>query len=1100
MSRGLTLVTGRANTGKSAYVLSRLKALHPSGGRAVLIVPEQYTFEAEAALSKRLGGLFGIQVLSFERLCERLVNMSAPEKPYLSPQGVRMVIRRVTTLRQKELTVFSDSSQKSGFAADMQQMFADLRRGGLDPDGLDVLVEKLPEDSALREKLADIALLYRDTEAYLAARYLTEDDAFHAAVSLLPGSFLRDIPVFIDGMDTPGRQVTALLRTLLVTASEVTVTLRCDFSGGDDGELFQPDRDIFDALCRMAYECGLPVREERLTGCKKNVAPELAHLERQLFSPFTRPYGEEAEHITVCGATDRSAEAEWLGDRILELTRRGLRYREIAVVLSDMEAYGGLVSRAFSRRGIPVFWDRKRPVTGHAAVDAALSAVRAVVGGYSQADVLRLMKTGFANVSEEDGEALELFLLQTGFRGGALKKPFSRPDTPEGAERARQALMEPLTLLQEGLLGPTVSEKTRALYGYLETISLREQLAGQVNGLLAEGRIPLMEETAQVWNMLMSLLSQMDAILGDVRVSRAVFLQLMEEGLAGYSVGVIPGTADQVLLGDLGRTKSRSVKALFVLGANDGLLPRPVQDDGLLDDGDLEAISKAEPGAELPMGTDRRSAAQQLDLYTALTRATEALYVSFSFSGEGTELAPSSLVHRLYALFPRCRRESDLLSGDALPLSSRTGLFRLTRALSDYAGGNPPGPMLPSLLAYYEKDPAYSVRVKHMVREASGVSPLPPLDSALAEGLYGKRPAMSASRLEQYGACPFRHFLRYGLSAETPRAYTEESTDLGSFYHACLEAFLKRAEEKQVDWRRMEGTDADAIMDDILPGVIAAHNDGIFLTHERLKATLFLLIDTVKASARAVTAQLAAGRFTPIGSEVRFGEGQPFPPVTLTLPDGRGALVSGIIDRADGATVAGREYVRIVDYKTGARDFDLVGILHGLTLQLPIYLMAVTGRGTGKTAAGLYYMPLRVAAPTEEEENESLRDAFRLRGLTLSDPAILETSEKDMGGASSVLYGVKRGEGDAYTGNICTTAHLEGLLQAARRAAEKSLGSMLRGDISIYPAQRACTYCDYRSVCRFDPARKGCATRKYGKLKLEEFFDRMGGDERDMDR
>ena len=1095
----LHILGGRAGSGKSEAVAAMAAALQRAGGRAIVIVPEQYTYETERALSDRAGGLLGIQVLSFQRLAERVLEQNGMERPFLSPQGYRMVVRRAAYLRAgaKELAVFSHAAEQQGFAAEMAEIFANAKRACLTPELLRAAAEKLPPESMLRGKLTDIALLYADTEEYLSERYLTADDAFNAAVALLPQSFVQGVPVFIDGPDRPDGQGFRLLGALMDAAGSMTVTLRLD--GEAPGGLFAPDEETRDRLIEMATARGVPVEVRELPAPDREGADAVGHFSRYLFSErpvaFTGPYGQG--RIKLFGASDRRAETEALGDAILDCARSGVRFREMAVIVSDMAAYAGLIERAFSKRGIPVFLDRKRPVTGHAAADAVLTAVRCVSDGYRPEDVLRLVKTGFAGVRDADGDAFENFLLRTGLRGTALTRPFR--DAPEDVERARAAVMGPLCALQAGLKAPTAGGKARAVYAYVKGIALDAQLSATASALLSEGRIPLMEEHAQVWRVLMDALSQIDAILGDVPLPRALFYALLKEGLDGYAIGVIPDTADQVLLGDAARTRSRAVRALFVVGLNEGLLPVLRAPDGLIDDRELTALR--ELGCPTWRLSRERQAADDLELYTAFSKARETVRFSYAFSAGGEELAPSPLVVRLRALFPALTEESDVMKGDTLPACAAAGLDALTQALSAYRAGDEPSPLLPALLRYYQGDARYGARVKRMLDAGRGRPRTAPLDAATARVLYGSRLRMSASRLETFNGCPFRHFVRYGLYAETRREYTEKAEDLGTFYHAVLEAFVHEVMARGLRFMDMTDADADAVTAAVLPGVIAAHNGGIFLSNERLHATLFLVTDTVKAGARAVVRQLAAGAFTPRGTEVCFGDGEAFPPLVLRLPDGTEARLSGKIDRVDAARVQGQDCLRVVDYKTGGRDFDYAGVLNGLTLQLPLYLAAATAQGG--EAAGMYYMALRPPVIKEDpaaaaSPMDAVQAALRLQGVTVEKAEILRASERGMDGDSRVLGGVKRTDGgddgaDAYTGSLVSQGEMAALLTAARQRSEQTLSDMLGGEIAAHPFEGACKYCDYRTVCRFDPTVRGCRTRKADRVKAEAFFLKIGG-------
>lgn len=1090
----LKVLAGRAGTGKSDALFAALERDRQNGVRSVLIVPEQSTFEAERVLADRLGGLIGVQVLSFGRLCERVLSQHGHTRAFLSQQGYDMVIRRACMLHRAELTIFGQAAQKTGFAATLREIFSACKRASITPEDLANAIRKLPSDAMLTHKLCDIRLLYQETETYLSSRYLTEDDALHAACRLLPNSFLSDVPIYIDGIDRPSRRLFELIGALMETASDMTVTLRMDMdganSGADDGDLFGPDWNVYRALSELAAKRGVRVEPVPMRAYTKKLPPSLRHLEQHLFAFSTARFVSDASAITVFGATDRRVEAEALAREILRKARAGVRFREMAVIVSDMDAYAGLIERAFQANGIAVFFDRKRPLTGHAAIDAVLSAMRAATGGYAAADVLRLAKTGYANVSEDDAEELELYLLRTGVRGSGLTKPFTRGEPSAAAERARCALVEPLERLREGLTAKSIRDKTLALYAYLNDIGLERQLGDRAEALLRAERIPLMEEHAQVWNLLTALMDQLVTILGDQELVRADYQRLLEEGLSGVGIGVIPDTADAVLLGDAQRTRSRSVKALFVVGANEGLLPRARTDDGIIDDAELTQLEAT--GLTAWGRSGAQSDMDRLDLYTALSKAKSSLYVSYALTADGAEQAPSTLVTRLLTLFPNCVRGTDLEQDDELPLNESAGLRLLTKLMRAYADGEADARLLSPLMHCLRQRPQYRVRVRRMEQAGQRRDDAAGLGKALSHALYGDRLRMSASRLEQFNQCPFKHFVRYGLQAADKREFTERAIDLGTFYHDALNAFLRHILDTGADIGGMTEAEADAAIDLVLPAVIASHNGGIFLHAPRLGATLFLIVNAVKSAARAILRQMQAGAFTPLGAEVRFGEGQAFPPITLTLADRATAYLSGVIDRVDAADTPDGRMMRIVDYKLGNRDFDFSGILHGLTLQLPLYLAAAM---QGGDAAGMYYMPLRMEhVPEGEDVLAAAKEAFRLRGLTLSDVSVLLASDKRMEGGSEILKGVRRAPDGAYVGSLCTRGEMRQLIEQAVAVSEQTLDRMLSGEIAVSPAENACKYCDYRSVCRFDPTVRGNRTRSYPNLKQQEFFALIGGD------
>jgi ATP-dependent helicase/nuclease subunit B len=1102
MRSELTLLLGRAGTGKTEWISRRLKALQDAGGRAVLLVPEQYTYEAERALAKEIGGLLGVQVFSFQRLCERVLQLHGQTKPFLSAQGYRMVVRRALDRKKGELKVFGEACAQTGFAAEAQEIFRDLKRAGITPDALDALVHKLPDGSPLAEKLRDISILYRETETYLSERYFSVDDAPNAAADLLAKSFVSGLPVFIDGLDHPNRQTYRLVETMLCCCKSVTVSLRIDEGNPPDGDLFEPDRKALFVLRRIGERCGAVVREEQLSKQPGACSPLMRHIERNLFAYPAKIWREGAGELTVFGASDRRAEAESLAEAILKLAQKGVRYRDMAVIVSDLDAYAYLIRRSCERRNIPIFLDRKRPLTGHAAIDAALSAVRFAAGGYPAAELLRFIKSGYTDCPQDDAEELELYLRRTGMRGGGLLKPFTRAEPSEGAEHARALAAERLGPLAKTLAKATVSEQVRALYAFLQKMELQRRLEERAGQLEKAGRIAEAQEHAQVWNLLIELLDQLDAILGSLRVGRRGFLALLEEGLSGGSVGVVPGTADQGLVGDVVRTRSRTVRALFVVGANDGLLPRPQQNDGLIDERELTALR--EQGAELRFAGAELSAYDRLDLYTALAKATESLYISFSYGDGSGELSPSPIVERLKEICPNCSIKSDIESTDELPDCEAQALTLVAGDLRHYRETGAVQGRLPALIDYLSEKGETRERVARMVHESLNPFGSCAIGEEIASTLYGKTVPMSASRLESFNNCPFQHFIRYGLGAQEVRDYTERAIDLGAFYHAALEAFVNAVNSKRLEWKRLTDETVLLMIDEVLPGVIAGHNFGILTENERLKATLFLLIETVRQSALAIAGQIRAGSFTPALTEAHFGPGQPFPAIRLVLEDGSEALVNGKIDRIDRANTQGRVLSRVIDYKTGGRDFDFTGVLEGLTLQLPLYVLAASGNA--EVRAGMYYMPVSQPAVSDAEEDieGAVADAFRLRGLTLSDAAVIRASDNHIEEESSVLYKVRAAGEEDYSGSVCSKTEMDMLIRAAKQTSERTFARMMEGEMRASPAARkknrpACEYCAYNSVCRFDPKTPGCTVRRYHTVKQDAFFKLIGGDADAMD-
>ena len=1074
MAAPLTIWIGRAGSGKSARLYDRLVAHAQRGERATLVVANQYTFEAEKALCSRLGGLLGVQVLSFPRLCERVLQERGQGLPVIGGPGRRMILKKAALDHKNELTLFARVAESRGFVRQMDEIIARCKRSGAGPEDLRRGARALPEGSQLREKLEDIALLYGESEAFLRDRYLTDSDLWDRAGEALSGSFLEGTDLYIDGIDVLSREPIRLIEQLLKVCKTVTVTLRMD-PDGHDAELFSPDIRTYYRLQQAAQNLGSPFFTE---GCRKDDPrpQELKHLERHLFAQDEAVFPGPAPAIRLWTSADREEEAERCAQEVLELVRRGYRYRDMAVMVTDGSGYVSRIRRAFARKHIPLFYDATRPVTGHSAMDMILSAVR-FVESHSMEEVLHILKSGYASCTVDEGEIFENYVLRYGLYGSSLSAPFAFGEVPEAAEKVRAVLYPPLARLREGCgRGTSGEEKARAVYAYMEEVGLRDRLRAEGEALIAAGRPNDGELFSQVYTILSGLLSDIAAIWGRDELSHKEFLGLLEEGAMSSAMGVLPGTADQVILGDFVRTRTPAVPILFVLGCSEGLLPPVRTDDELISDGELELLR--EQGLELWSGVEAMSELERLQLYTAFNKAQERIVFSCSFSADGAEQAPAPLLGRIGRLFPQVKAV-DARALDPYPSDREGGFRRLVRELALYEREGAVGSERMSVQrAYFAADEVYGPRLQRV--EAAirgGISPAP-FGRALAEKLYGATPNMSASRLELFNRCPFAHYVKYGLGAKERPESREEAADAGTFLHDALDGFLKLVKERELNWADLTDEDADALMDEVLPPLVATHNDGIFVRDVRLREALFLRVESVKKCARSIVKQMQLGSYRPYETELAFGPDAPFPPLRLRTDDGRTVMLYGRIDRVDRSADG---FYRVIDYKMGDRKFEPAKIAAGLSLQLPLYLAAV--EGLEGEMGGMYYMPLSLPAVREGEEQRHV-----LRGVTADSEAAVTALEGHLEGRSQIVQGLRRNKDGSLSGSVCRTEDMAVLTREAVAVAERTLDHMRRGEAQVAPYKGACAWCAYQAVCRFDKQQKGCRERDAGSMKLSELL------------
>lgn len=1096
----VTFVVGRAGAGKSRALRAYAASLAEAGARAYYIVPEQFTFETERALCESLGGLVDIKVCSFTTLAERVLREAGERRVFLTRQGRRMVIRKCAEDNAKKLVPFSRVYDRPGFSAKCDDFFTLCKRFDIFPDSLANAAGKLPEGSPFRAKLEDLSLVYSAYAAHLAGRNMDAEDAFFALCEKLPASSVCGAEIIIDGFDLISEQLFDIISALMDVSPRVTVALRADFSSRcRDARVFSIEERVHARIRRIAKEKGksieylyLPREGEKKAG-ESEKAAALAHLEREGFAYPYHPFdGEARGSIRVFAGTDVRAEAEAAADAALAAADAGVRYRDMAVIAADMEKYIEPVSRALRARGIPFFTDAKHPLSSYPAAVLAVSALRAAARGFPGEEILKLAKTGLAGVSREEAEALENYLIEKNARGSMFTKPFPK-EAPDMAEAAREKLAPPLLALRAGLSSSrTASGKAAAIYDYMLSLSLRDQLIELTEELRLEGRLELMEETAQVFNMLLELISQLHAIMGDTPLSTARFIDIFEEGVSSYEVGAIPSNADQLLFGSLGRSRARDLEALFVLGASQGAFPASVADDGMISDEEIASLARLGL-SELP-DTGMRSDKELSDVYGAVTKPKKLLYLSYSLSG--ADGAPCALVDRIRELFPDVVPETDITPG--FPVSPASALRRLAAGLRAGAdAGKMPLDAAAIYAAFAARDACegYLPRLETIERALFHNASPEPFGRELASLLYGAPLRGSASRLEAFNACPFRHFARYGLRLEPRREYRERKLEEGVFCHDALCAFTRAL----IDSGRAPGAFAeeeiDALLSEILPPLAASHNGGILLDTARSRALLARLTRKIAATAKAVVRQLAAGSFRPEGCEVAFGRDRAYPPLLLEIPGGGTYEVSGRIDRIDGYTAqSGEKFVRVVDYKTGQAALPLGDLYEGIRLQLPLYAgaIAATSRAEARSAraAGMYYQPVaEIALPEGSEADlvKALEKEFRMAGLTLKDPELMAA-----GGAGVAIPGA----GSRYA---LDEARFHMASRYALDKAAKTAGAIFEGRAETLPYRKgrnrsACGLCDFPTVCGFDPALAGCAYRNVRNMKPADFFREVPAD------
>ena len=1111
------LLLGRAGAGKTTAVLNRLCEASRERPQ-VLLVPEQMSHETERALCAAGGPQINLraEVLSFSRLANRIFQRAGGlGEEELEPGGRLLLMYRAVQGVASQLKVYGRPSRRPAFLTSLLATADELKSCRVLPE----LLVRAGEEAAGPEgdKLRDLGLIFGEYEALTAQTALDPRDRLtRAADRLRACRWGEGMDFWLDGFTDFTPQQGELLRLLMAQARSMTVTLTCDRLEEDEEGIFSPARRTAGALLRLARGEGISCEVEHLVTPAFGKAEPLVHLERALFAQ------REPEPVSCGGAVELfqastlRSEVEWTAARILQLVREeGCRFRDIGVAARSYGDYRDLVESVFGRYGVPVFSSAMTDILEKPVLALVTAALETVAGGYRYDDVFRYLKTGLTGLSQEEVDLLENYVLKWDIRGSRWTQGKDWTWHPKGygmkwteEDRALLALVDgvrrrvaaPLEGLRKNQ-DRTGRGQAVSLYTFLEDIGLPDRLKERVDLLIQRERPALAEEYRQLWDILCGGLEQCALLLGDAPMELEEFTLLFRLVLSQYDVGTIPVSLDRVTAGETTRQTGHRVKVLFLLGADDASLPQVGTAPGLLSDDDRALLA----GYGLELGQSQRELLyrEMTTIYQVCAQPSEKLVVSWPSQGAGgEECRPSFLVGRLRLLFSDIKliREEEL-----------NGAFRLEAPLPalEQAGRNQ------AARRALETLPGFSGQVAQLDRAAAWERGR--LSRRTVDRLYGRRVAMSASRMDKYKSCHFSYFMRYGLAAEPRKPAGFTAPEYGTFVHYVLEQVLQDSMFSQMSIPGMEGDERKKrlrkLTKDAVERYVLEELGGLEGQSARFQYLFRRLLRSVQAVVDNVAEELLHSKFKPISFELGFGRGKkddkelPLPPVELTS-HGVTISVTGFVDRVDGWIDGEKLHLRVVDYKTGRKTFDLTEVWNGLGLQMLLYLFTLEEKGRELYGLpvegdGVLYLPAREAVirgsrwMSSEELRKKVDKELTRSGLVVNDPRVLDAMEdRGEGGYRFLPLKVSKSTGQITGEALASAEQLGKLGRHIRRVLEDICQELAGGNIAADPFWRgpeknACRFCDYAAACHFEEGRGGDCRRWMGSMKSNEFWQKL---------
>ncbi|MFZ2148586.1 MAG: PD-(D/E)XK nuclease family protein [Sedimentisphaerales bacterium] len=1133
-------ILGRSGTGKTSYCIKAIvNALaEPGEQQLILLVPEQATYQAERAIlsDERIVGYNRLNVLSFDRLQFLLLGKNTA-RPALSRIGRQMIVHRLLRDNKSKLKIFDSSAFSSGLARQMAQTIAELHQYAKSPDDIDQLLSELAKDE--RNNLAiikftDIGLIFGEYLKFIEGDFLDPDvQLTRARLAVSASTFARGANLWVDGFAGFTEAELAILTELLKVVAEAQIALCLDTSeidlanpsaqNIDPAGLFNPTQRTYAELVERVRKCKLQLtRPIILEGAVRfSSCPQLAHIERNIFE-LKPPKLVSADNIRIISAPNTRAEVRFVAGQILELVReKDYRYRDIAVIASDIDSYQHYIRAYFDDYNIPFFIDKRKPLNQHPVVQLICSALQAVTGGFSHSDIFAYLKTDLVPMRRCDIDLLENYCLAFGITANDWQSDkqwdFAGKDNKDFDEpRINQIRLEaigPLLELRDSLCPAgnpaemlTATQLTQTIFNFLDALEVKQTISGWIEEANKNDDSAAANEHQQFYNKLVDIFDELVEVFVGRTMTAEDYFAIINSAFSQLTLAFIPPTLDQVLVGSIERSRHPDLKAVFLIGATQRQFPVPLVSDSILTDDDRSAAESAD--FQLAPATSQTLAERQYLAYIAFTRPSELLCVTYpSVDDDGSAVPRSQFIDNLESLFENLSEESiavekidiekvhsetelgDLLCGrlgkDTFTQNTdsclESGVLGLESLLNDICSDGQ--------LAGLGERVLYAISYDNCARLACDV----------IEELFGRQIQTSATRLSTFAACPYQYFARYILELEERKEFKFEPLDLGLFYHNVLDALLKRLNEEKKDFATIQKEELLKILNEQIEQVIQTHSFlSNFSRHSPHNAYIISsAAEALEDCVLAVVQMVRAGSFRPSFSEVTFGRlrhSEPFASLKdklreesrdtlgkyeFSLSDSRVLSIDGKIDRLDIADIDDKRVAIVFDYKRKDMSFSWSKFYYGLDMQLPLYMLAVRNAAGSKTkdVAGAFYMPVEVSpriATLDEVSKKTEAFDYKAKGIFNGRFARQIDGKASKDSKFYNFYVTKDGQpyGLYHSRGALKPVDFEQVLKFTERKLLRLTEEILCGEIDIRPyrlsGKSPCSYCKYNSVCRFD--------------------------------
>ena len=1111
----LRIIYGKSGSGKSSYIYNEInnKIKENKKEKIYIITPEQFSFTAEKKLMKNKTSIINAEVITFNRMAYRVMNeVGGVIQNNLTKCGKSMLIYSILQKEKKNLNLLNKSDENIDLA---MRTISEFKKNQISIDELKKETENI-NDNYLKIKLQDLILIYEKFNNNIENKYIDETDLLtKLSENIEKTNLFKNAEFYIDEFVGYTKQELEIIKKLLNICKNVTITFCIDsleLNSSPDTDIFYPNKITLNKILKLLNN-NEKIETVNLNKIYRFKNEELIYLENYLYNLKIKKYEKEIKNINLFLSKNQYAEIEYVAKNIVQLIKNEkYKFNEIGIITKNVNQYASLIKAIFAKYDIPVYIDEKKDLNQNILIRYILSILEIIIKNYSYEAVFNYLKIDFLEIEEDDIFKLEKYCIKYGIKNNKFKKDFIYEINNEEIKylnELRKKIINPIINLEKKInKKQNIKNIIKEIYLFLINENIENKLKEKINKLNNENKFELAKELKISYEIIINIFDEITNIFSDEEMTLKDFYKIFQIGLKNSSLGKIPSNQDGVTVGDTERSRTHKVKAIFIIGLNDGIFPSVNKDEGFINDTDRSFLK--DNGIELAKGTLENLYDDNFNIYKAFTTAEEKLFLSYCQSDtDGKSLRPSTLILKIKKIFPNLKEENDIIENKKYLINEKE-LYEqfISKIFLNYENKKINNEIF-LLYKYFLKNEKYKKILKNNLNYIKKLKIPEKIKKENIQKLYGNKLKTSVSKLEKFKSCPYEYFLQYSLKIKEKEELKIKNLDTGSFMHEVINSFFEEINDKKINIKEIDDEQTEKIINEIIEKKLENNKNYIFTATEKYKLLVERLKRIILKALKYIILGLKSSDFSIIGTEVEFDEKKgKYKPIKINLENGKTVEIVGKIDRIDIAKDENNKYIRIIDYKSSIKDIDYTNIYAGLQLQLITYLDAMCKIEDFIPAGILYFNLLEQMISsekkmTEEEIEEKIKNNFKMKGLILADVKVAQMQDNNlMPSTSSKIipaYMDKTGTLSPKKSSIATKEEFEKLQKYVNNTIKEISEEILKGNIELKPYYKnkktPCEYCSYKNICEFNSGVLKTGYRFINKKEKEDIFESLEKEE-----